>query len=250
MRSLLLIAGTDPVSGAGVTADAAVAADFGLHPAVCVTAVTAQNTSGLSALHPIPTDIVAAQIRAVLSDLDVVGIKIGLVPTPAAAQAIADALADIAVPVVLDPVLRNGQDDSPMGAGTMRLWGSATLATPNVPEAEALTAIVSRTREGAERAALALLETGVGEVLLKGGHADFGADLLSAPARWLPYRRPLPQRSVHGTGCHLSTAIAAGLADGSPSELAVEQARDYLGSLPVVTARGEAGIFAHVRQLP
>ncbi len=251
MKCLLIIAGTDPVSGAGATADAAVAADFGLHPAVAITAVTAQNTSGLTASAPIAARIVRAQIDAVLADLEVAAIKIGLTPNLAIENAIADALADVSVPIVLDPVLHNGQDGSRMGSGSLRLWGLATVATPNIPEAEALTGVRARTRGEIEAAAAALRKTGAAHVMLKGGHLqDLGADLLhNDQPVWLDYDAALPLRQIHGTGCHLSTAIAAGLA-GDPTDVqgAIRRARSYLGSLQVVTARGPAGIFAHVRQ--
>jgi hydroxymethylpyrimidine/phosphomethylpyrimidine kinase len=251
VKCLLIIAGTDPVSGAGATADAAVAADLGLHPTVAITAVTSQNTSGLRACSPVPAAVVRSQIEAVLADLTVAAVKIGLTPNLAIENAIADALASLDVPVVLDPVLHNGQDGSRMGAGTLRLWGCATVVTPNIPEAEVLTGLRARTREQIEATAAALLETGATNILLKGGHMpELGGDLLhNGVPLWLPYAAPLPARAVHGTGCHLSTAIAAGLAsDRSDVRAAIESARAYLGSLQVVTARGPAGIFAHVRQ--
>lgn len=243
---VLTIAGTDPSGAAGIQADCAVIHAHGLEAASVITAVLAQGSVGVRAVYPMEAAMIAAQLDSVLSDLPVTAVKIGLVPTPQAAEAIARGLERLGqgVPVVLDPVLASGDGRSALvapgtpGALLDLIAGLAprlTILTPNAPEAAALAGLSVVTGEEAMAAALALGRYARG-VLLKAGHLTRGdgwlrdvwamdgeAALLAA--------LPAIEEDVRGTGCHLSSAIAARLARGEEALAAVEGARRYLGRL-------------------
>jgi hydroxymethylpyrimidine/phosphomethylpyrimidine kinase len=232
----LTIAGSDSGGGAGVQADLRTFAAFGVHGTTAITALTAQNTRGVEAIHTAPRSILRAQIDAVLADFRVGAIKLGMLATPTLAREVARTLAaHPKLPVILDPVLvattgaRLGTRD--FAATLLRhLLPRAQLTTPNIPEAEALLGRRIKTRADMLSAATSLLEHGARAILLKGGHLAGReiSDLLLMPdgEHWFHQRRLRGEH--HGTGCSLSAAIAAGIALGQPLESAVATAIEFV----------------------
>jgi len=224
----LTIAGSDSGGGAGIQADLKAFSAMGVYGASVVTAVTAQNTKAVTAIHPIPDDIVAAQIKAVLDDIQIDVVKIGMLGTPSLIAAVADALAGYAGPVVLDPVMvaKSGDTllaDSAIDALKSLLLNRAILLTPNLPEALKLVG------EGSTQAqAKAFLDLGVGAVLMKGGHAvgETCTDLLVSQTGTQDFSAP--RVNTRNTGCSYSSAIAAGLARGMALSDAVGHAHTWL----------------------
>lgn len=227
----LTIAGSDSGGGAGVQADLKSFSAMGVYGASVVTAITAQNTQAVTAIHAVPDDIVAAQIKAVLDDIDIHAIKIGMLGTPTLIKAVAAALGDFSGPIVLDPVMvaKSGDTllaDSAIDALKSHLIPRATLLTPNLPEAEKLVGVGTRQAQSGR-----LLDLGARAVLMKGGHAD-GAkciDALVIGAATHEFSAPrVATRNTHGTGCSFSSAIAACLAQGLNVEDAVARAHSWL----------------------
>ena len=249
----LSIAGSDSGGGAGIQADLKTFAALGCYGMSAITAVTAQNTLGVHAIAPVPVNVVSAQIGAVLEDIGANAIKIGMLFSAELIRAVADSLRPWTgrIPVVLDPVMvaQSGdalsQDDF-SEALRGELLPLACLVTPNLPEAEKL---LGREipAEGMETAARDLASLGCPNVLLKGGHlaGEDCDDLLFLGEEQrlvrLPGKRILT-RNNHGTGCTLSSAIAAGLARGLPLVEAVVQAKTYL------TAALQAGAAMQIGQ--
>lgn len=234
----LTIAGSDSGGGAGIQADLKAFSALGSYGASVITAVTAQNTCAVTAVHEIPSDVVAAQIAAVLSDLPVRAIKLGMLFSPAIIAVVADALENFDGPVVLDPVMiaKSGDallQDEAVAALVAKLLPQAHLLTPNLPEA----ARILGTSDASSKAemltqARALLALGPRAVLLKGGHGtgDVCSDLLltdGADPIWLEAPRQ-DTKNTHGTGCTYSSAITAGLANGLDLTDAVATAHSYL----------------------
>ncbi|MGF1500444.1 MAG: bifunctional hydroxymethylpyrimidine kinase/phosphomethylpyrimidine kinase [Paracoccaceae bacterium] len=244
----LSIAGSDPSGGAGIQADLKAISARGVYAAAAITVVTVQNTRGVSAVEALAPALVAAQIRTVLEDLEVGAVKIGALGSAPIVEAVAGALAGFAGPVVLDPVMVAKSGDPLLGAEAVaalreHLLPRATLVTPNLPEAAALTGLAPAADE-AEMAAqgAALCALGAGHALVKGGHGA-GAesvDLLIGPDGQRRLTAPrLPTRHTHGTGCTLSAAIAADLAKGTDLAAAVAGAKTYLtGALAAADALG------------
>jgi hydroxymethylpyrimidine/phosphomethylpyrimidine kinase len=239
IANALSIAGSDPSGGAGVQADLKAFAARGVYGMAALTALTAQNTQGVSGVHLVPPGFVADQIAAVLADVRVDAVKIGMVATADIAAAVAVALADCAAPVVLDPVMRakgGAELLAPEAAAAVRdrLLPLAAVITPNLPEAAALLdAPEARTRDAMADQAAALLTLGPRAALLKGGHLD-GAespDLLATAEglTWLEAPRT-PTRNTHGTGCTLSAALAAELAKGAAVPDAARAAKAYVAA--------------------
>jgi len=238
----LTIAGSDSSGGAGIQADLKAFSALGVYGASVITAVTAQNTQAVTIVHEIPTDVIRAQIAAVLDDLDVRAIKIGMLSSPEIIETVADALAAVEAPIVLDPVMVAKSGDrllrrDAVAALTRRLIPMAALVTPNVPEA----AILAEEESAADRfgmleCARALHALGAGSVLMKGGHLDGETcvDILATDAsRSLGSHRRfdaprIDTRNTHGTGCTLSAAVAAGLAKDLALEEAVAEAHAYV----------------------
>jgi hydroxymethylpyrimidine/phosphomethylpyrimidine kinase len=234
----LTIAGSDSGGGAGIQADLKTFAALGVHGACAVTAITAQNTRSVTAVLPMPPELVASQIDAVFADLDVRAVKIGMLATPDIVEAVAHALGDRPVPVVLDPVMvaKSGAallEPDAEAALTAELLPLATLLTPNLPEAARLLGTGPAVGCGEmERQARALLDLGPAAVLMKGGHAS-GTNCTDLLVRRgvAPVALTLPRidtRNTHGTGCTLSAGIAAGLARGADLDAAVRAAHGYL----------------------
>ena len=227
----LTIAGSDSGGGAGIQADLKAFSAMGVYGASVITAVTAQNTKAVTAIHPIPDDVVAAQIRAVLDDIQIDAIKIGMLGTPSLIAAVAHALAEYDGPIVLDPVMvaKSGDTllaDNATDAMASLLFSRATLLTPNLPEAAKLVG-----KGSMQSQANALLELGVAAVLMKGGHAD-GETCTDQLVSHMGTQEFLAQRvntrNTHGTGCSYSSAIAASLAQGIELSDAVERAHTWL----------------------
>jgi hydroxymethylpyrimidine/phosphomethylpyrimidine kinase len=234
----LTIAGSDSSGGAGIQADLKTFAALGVYGASAITALTAQNTTGVTGIHDVPPDFIVAQIDAVFEDLDVGAVKIGMLSQSAAIVAIARALdRDKAKNIVLDPVMIAASGarllaDDAIVTLKKELIPRALLITPNLPEAAALTGAPEAKSE-AEMAAQAkqLLGAGARNVLIKGGHGEGpeSVDLLIGPD--LDVRLAAPRhasRNTHGTGCTLSSAVAAGLARGLGLAAAVRAAKDYV----------------------
>jgi hydroxymethylpyrimidine/phosphomethylpyrimidine kinase len=233
---VLIIAGSDSGGGAGVQADIKTVTALGGYAASAITAVTVQNTLGVSAVHPVPVEIVAAQARAVLEDIGADAIKTGMLGDAATVDAVAEVLEDAAAPVIIDPVMvsKGGAallEPSAVAALKARLVPRATLLTPNAPEAEVLTGLAVTSPDGQRRAAEALLAAGAGAVLMKGGHlpGDRVVDLLVTPGGETAFEAErIATRHTHGTGCTLASACATGLAQGLPLTEAVARAWAYV----------------------
>ena len=217
---ILIIAGSDSGGGAGIQADIKTVTMLGGHAMTAVTAITAQNTLGVIAVHRIPTEMVIAQIDAVVSDIGIDAVKIGMIGSAETANAVADRLTGLAVPIVFDPVMIATSGAALADGATIsafaRLMAIATLTTPNLPELAAL---------GGEGALPGL-------TLIKGGHGDGDTitDRLVGPsgevARWSGER--INTTSTHGTGCTLASAIACHLGQGVELVEAIAQARRFV----------------------
>ena len=238
--NLLSIAGSDPSGGAGIQADLKTFSALGCYGMAALTALTAQNTRGVAAVHVPPPDFLGAQLDAVLADVSVAAIKIGMLATGDMVRVVAERLAaHPAIPVVLDPVLVATSGDS-LGAPDVvdaiveHLLGRATVITPNLPEAARLAGLpVPEDEDGMRATAEALLARGARAVLVKGGHlgGSESVDLLADEAGLQSFRAArVDTRNTHGTGCTLSSAIACYLARGLALADAVGAAKSYLTS--------------------
>jgi hydroxymethylpyrimidine/phosphomethylpyrimidine kinase len=233
---VLIIAGSDSGGGAGIQADIKTVTALGGYAATAITAVTVQNTLGVSGVHPIPAEIVAAQARAVLDDIGADAIKTGMLGDAALVETVADLLEGCGAPAVVDPVMvaKGGATllaEAALAAVRERLVPRAALLTPNAPEAAALIGRPCETTDDLRRAGEALLALGAGAVLMKGGHLP-GArviDVLMTPAGETAFEAERQEtRHTHGTGCTLASACAAGLAQGLPLTEAVARAWGYV----------------------
>ena len=235
---VLVIAGSDSGGGAGIQADIKAITAMGGFAATAVTAITVQNTLGVTAIHPVPLDVLRGQIDAVLDDIGADVIKTGMLGNADVVTLVADSLqaCEPPVPLVLDPVMVATSGDALVDDGTEasirdRLLPLAFLVTPNIPEAEKLTGLVVEDISGQLDAANRLVEMGARAALVKGGHlkGNVVTDVLvSARGMELMERPRLPGRNTHGTGCTLASAIAGLLADGAALPDAVRRAGDYL----------------------
>jgi hydroxymethylpyrimidine/phosphomethylpyrimidine kinase len=237
MRAVVLtIAGSDPSGGAGIQADLKTFQAFGVHGATVVTTVTAQSTTGVRARHDIPAAFVGDELDAILDDLPVAAVKTGLLPDARVVEVVATRLrARPALPLVVDPVLVSTAGDVLTGPDALaairdRLVPLASLVTPNLDEAAALVGRPVDSVVAMRDAAAALLALGARAVLVKGGHlATRACDVLATADGLEELDAPrIPVGPVHGTGCTLAAAIAAGLARGRGLSDAVRIARDYV----------------------
>jgi len=233
---VLIIAGSDSGGGAGIQADIKTVTALGGYAATAVTAITVQNTLGVSAAWPVPADVVAAQAQAVLDDIGADVIKTGMLGEADLVERVAEILDRAARPAVIDPVmvakggahLLAGEALAPL---TALLVPRAALLTPNAPEAEALTGLAVGTTDDLRRAGEALLSAGAGAVLMKGGHVPGPrvVDVLMTPyGETLFEGERIDTRHTHGTGCTLASACATGLAQGMDLEAACARAWDYV----------------------
>ena len=235
---VLIIAGSDPSGGAGVQADIKTVTALGGYAAAAITALTVQNTKGVTGVHPVAPDVIRAQIIAVLEDIGADAIKIGMIGDRAAGVAIADALVEFAatIPVILDPVLVATSGDALAGDDMPallleRLVPIAAVVTPNAEEAAVLAGFDVASSLELVAAGQALIRRGATAALVKGGHLD-GDDIEDAlvtldGARLFRHPR-IETTSTHGTGCALASAVATGLAQGAPLAAAVKRAIDYV----------------------
>ena len=236
---VLTIAGSDSGGGAGIQADLKTVAALGCYGMSAITALTAQNTLGVSGIHPVPPDFAAAQISAVLEDIGADAVKIGMLYSAELIRVVAEQLRKFgARNIVLDPVMvaqsgdRLLRDDA-VGAIAECLMPLADVVTPNIPEAEVLVGRRIRSLEDMRAAARDLGRFGSRSILVKGGHREKedSSDLLylSRESRFVSFAAErILSRNTHGTGCTLSSAIAAFLAKGEPLEDAVRRAKEYI----------------------
>jgi hydroxymethylpyrimidine/phosphomethylpyrimidine kinase len=245
------IAGSDSSGGAGIQADLKTFAALGVYGATVLTALTAQNTKGVTAIHDVPADFITAQIDAVFSDLDVAAVKIGMLSQVAAIEAVAQGLARYeAKNIVLDPVMIATSGDRLLAANAVaalrtQLIPRALVVTPNLPEAAALTgASIARNEREMEVQARDILALGARYVLIKGGHGD-GAesvDLLVGEGDVIRLSaRRVATKNTHGTGCTLSSAIAACLAKGMDLGAAAHDAKAYVTTAIAMTDQLDVG---------
>jgi len=232
---ILIIAGSDSGGGAGVQADIKTITMLGGHAMTAITAVTAQNTLGVTAVHPVPAEVILAQIDAAVSDIGVDAVKIGMIGSAFAAEQVASRLERLkaeqpGIPIIFDPVMvaTSGAAlaDEPTVAAFGRLMDVATLVTPNLPELARLTS-----EEDPVAAALHLVGEHGCAVLIKGGHeeGDALADALIETDNMTSWQgQRIDTSSTHGTGCTLASAIATFLAEGPTLADAVARARDFV----------------------
>jgi hydroxymethylpyrimidine/phosphomethylpyrimidine kinase len=236
--SVITIAGSDSGGGAGIQADLKTFAALGCYGTSAITAVTVQNTMGVSAIHPIPAAIVSAQIKAVLDDIPPSAIKIGMVHSAEHAAAIAATLYTYPdIPIIFDPVMVATSGDQLIKADTLAIlkttiFPMAALLTPNLEEARLLVGRQVNSVETMRKAAEEILGTGCQAVLVKGGHLDGDTiyDVYVDRTGRVEYFESdyIDSQNVHGTGCTLSSAIAAYLAIGEELLVAVAKAREYV----------------------
>jgi hydroxymethylpyrimidine/phosphomethylpyrimidine kinase len=233
----LTIAGSDSGGGAGIQADLKTLHALGVFGTSALTAVTAQNTMGVTAVHLVPPEVIRLQIDAVAVDLGPRAVKSGMIATAAQMEVVADRVrAHRLTPYVLDPVMIASSGDRLIDRAAERalaghLFPLATLVTPNLDEAGVLLGRPVTTEAEMRTAARALVDMGAGAALVKGGHLPGPdvVDLLWDGSRERAWRRPkLDTRNTHGTGCTLSAAVAAGLARGLGLEAAVDLAVEFV----------------------
>lgn len=231
----LTIAGSDSGGGAGIQADLKTFFALGVHGTSAISAVTAQNTLGVSQIHSVPSNLVSEQIRQVVADFEVSATKTGMLGNAAIVRAVCEAARELGLNnLVVDPVMICSSGDpllSPEGIDALiMLLPLATVVTPNLAEAARLTALPVGDIAQMRRAARVLNEMGAARVLVKGGHLEGDAvDLLFDGAQFYEYRAPrVVSGSTHGTGCTLSAAIAALLAKGMPLPAAVGRAKEFV----------------------
>jgi hydroxymethylpyrimidine/phosphomethylpyrimidine kinase len=236
--SVLTIAGSDSSGGAGIQADLKTFAALGCFGTSAITAVTVQNTLGVTGIHPVPAAIVEGQIRAVLSDIKPSAVKIGMVHSADIVRAIVNVLKDYpGTPVILDPVMVSSSGRMLMEEETItvlqeQLFPLVTLVTPNLDEAGVLSGMSLHTVDDMKAAAVKILETGCYAVLVKGGHLSgsllYDVYLDKSGKGHIISSNFLTTNNTHGTGCTLSSAITAFLARGLELVAAIEQGSVYM----------------------
>jgi len=236
---VLTIAGFDPSSGAGVTADVKTAAAHGCFAACCITALTVQSTQGVRSVHRVNGTVIRATLEELARDLPIAAVRLGMLGSAEVAEAVADFL-DRFRPamVVTDPVIRASSgaallDEAGVAILKDRILPLSAVVTPNVAEAEELTGVKIETQEDQNRAAQALLELGVGAAVVTGGHLAEAVDLLAWRGCDEIHEKRfagahLESRSTHGTGCAFAMSLACSLAKGIPLEPAVAEAKTYV----------------------
>ena len=232
---VLTIAGSDSGGGAGIQADLKTMLALGTHGMSVITAITAQNSVGVQGVWPLPLDAVRAQFHSVVDDIGVDAVKTGMLGSGETVAAVAELLAGVSAPVVVDPVGVSKHGDPLLAAeavDAMRtlLVPRATVLTPNLPEVEMLTGILPTDESSMRSAAEALRGLGATWVLVKGGHLEGdAADVLVGDELYEVFRAPrFDNRHTHGTGCTLASAIAAGLGKGLSVPAAVTEAKAYI----------------------
>jgi len=239
-RVVLTIAGFDPSSGAGVTADIKTIAAHGCYGVACITALTVQSTSGVFRSEPLSASIISETLKELAADMDISAVKIGMLGSTAVVVAVADFLERVKLPnVVLDPILKSTSGSTLLGeegqrALVSRLLPLANVITPNVDEAAALTGVAVSNLHQMKKAATQLHQLGAAVVVITGGHLEKAIDLLSYPSADGNFENQAYKaerhrsRSTHGTGCAFSTAIACHLAQGRRIPESVLLAKAYV----------------------
>ena len=237
MRTALTIAGSDSGGGAGIQADLKTFAAHGVYGTSAITAITAQNTLGVTSWQALPADLVTAQIEAIAGDMGADAVKTGMLANAAIVEAVAAAIESLQLPlVVVDPVMiaKGGDrllEEEAVAALLAELLPRAHVVTQNVPEAEVLAGMSIESVADMREAGRRILARGPRVVLIKGGHLG-GAesiDVTCTASETFEIRGPrIDTRHTHGTGCTLSSAIAANLARGLSDREAIERAREYL----------------------
>lgn len=237
MPTALTIAGSDSGAGAGIQADLKTFAAHGVYGTSAITAVTAQNTVGVMAIHVVPDDIVGAQIEAVVGDIGCDAVKTGMLANSTIVEAVAAAIESMELPnLVVDPVMvaKSGDhllDDEAVHAMRWTLLRLARVVTPNIPEAEVLAKMTVRTRDDMREAARRIAMLKPGAVVIKGGHMPGPeiVDVLLEHGEFTEFAGPrIEGRNTHGTGCTFAAAIAAQLARGVTLKEAVRLAKEYV----------------------
>lgn len=232
----MTIAGSDSGGGAGIQADLKTFAALGVYGASTLTAITAQNTVAVTAVHELPTDLIQAQIDAVVTDIGVDAVKTGMLSSAAIVAAVAAALQKHAITnLVVDPVMIAKSGDALLRSDAVaalrtHLLPLAAVVTPNIPEAETLTGLSLQTDADLRQAAEQIVGMGPRSVVIKGGHrAGPAVDLFYDGVQFREFTAPrFDTQNTHGTGCTFAAAIAAGLAQGLDLTAAVAQAKDYV----------------------
>jgi hydroxymethylpyrimidine/phosphomethylpyrimidine kinase len=259
--AVLAIAGSDSGGGAGIQADLKAFARCGVHGMTAITALTAQNTVGVEGVMQVPPEMIVAQVRAVAEDIGVDAVKVGMLGDEPTIDAVVEALGLVAgVPVVVDPVMVAASgasllDPNAKAALIERILPLATVATPNLPEARELAGM--GTGAGAEELAPAIQALGPDAVIVTGGHASDGADVLYDGIATLRIEGPrFPDGASHGSGCTHSSALAALLARGTELPDAARWAREIAseavgnGLSDIGAGPGPVDVFALRRQSP
>jgi hydroxymethylpyrimidine/phosphomethylpyrimidine kinase len=231
------IAGSDSSGGAGIQADLKTFAAFGVYGTSVITAITAQNTQGVTGMLEIPKDLVRAQIDAVISDIGANAVKTGMLPSVELITLVADTIKSLDLQnIVVDPVMvAKGGDrllkEDAIETLRTKLLPLATIITPNIPEAETLTGIEISNLEDSSNAAKMIVNMGAASVIVKGGHLvdNEAIDLFYDGKNFRKFRSPrIETKNTHGTGCTFSSAIAAGLARGLKLTDAIGGAKEYV----------------------
>jgi hydroxymethylpyrimidine/phosphomethylpyrimidine kinase len=237
MRTALTIAGSDSGAGAGIQADLKTFAAHGVYGTSAITAVTAQNTLGVTCFEALSADLVTAQIEAVASDIGVHAAKTGMLANAAIVEAVSAAVQDLEIPLlVVDPVMiaKSGDrliDEEAVGMMRTELMRQAFVVTPNIPEAEALAGVRITGGQDRQEAARRILKLGATAVIIKGGHLDSPdiLDLLYDGHRFEEFRAPrIPGGNTHGTGCTFAASLTSHLALGRTLAEAIPLAQEYV----------------------
>lgn len=232
----MTIAGSDSGGGAGIQADLKTFSALGVFGTSTLTAITAQNTVGVSAVHEIPTDVISAQIDAVITDIGADAVKTGMLSSAAIVATVSEAVRRHGITnLVVDPVMVAKSGDRLLREEAISsicsdLIPLAMVVTPNIPEAEDLTGLSIETDAEVREAAEAIIRMGARSVVIKGGHRDGPpTDVLFDGEKFLEFTTErIPSSNTHGTGCTFASAVAAGLAHGRDIPDAVQQAKDYV----------------------
>lgn len=256
-RSVLTIAGSDSCGGSGIQADMNTFAAFGVYGASVITAVTARNTIDIQAVEPVSDRMIVDQMESIMEDLPICAIKTGMLPSVPGIAVLGEILGQLIppIPMVVDPVVIEPKGKELTGETILEavknhLFPLATVITPNREEAEVLTGNAISSMEDMKAAARKLLELGPGAVFLKGGQFDGGdiTDILLTRDELLAFSHPAFEGRFHGTGCALSSAIAAGLAMDKPLPEAVNDAVEYVQDClrnSLAPVKGHLGLLGH-----
>lgn len=261
MGRVLIVAGSDSSGGAGIQADIKTVTMLGQYAATAITAVTVQNTVGVAGIEAIAPETVAAQMRAIISDIGVDVVKTGMLHDAAVTESVLAVLDDVAFggDLVVDPVMVATSGSLLLETGAIealkQLITHSSLVTPNIPEAQALTGRAIEDPDDMRAAAEDILETGAEAVLVKGGHLkgpQVTDILVSAKGEWRITSDRIDTRHTHGTGCTLASAVAAELSAGRSLEEAFETAHSFVHAAIKVAPGFGAGHgplgHAHVQQ--